>query len=100
MALSVQHFPAVLFLPLTLLLSACDSGDTPADIREVARQGAYSMNFSASAIILALNAPHSPRSPVITTSSMVLTGLTASMGWAERSARLAREAITWSIFSA
>jgi len=58
MALSVQHFPAVLFLPLTLLLSACDSGDTPADIREVARQGAYSMNFSASGDELLVGSLH------------------------------------------
>jgi WD40 repeat protein len=38
---------ALTLLPTLLLLSGCDQGKEPAEVREVARQGVYSMTFSA-----------------------------------------------------
>lgn len=58
MILRVRHLSSALLLSLTLLLSACDGGKAPADIREVARQGAYSMNFSASGDELLVGSLH------------------------------------------
>ena len=37
----------IMLLPAMLLLSGCDKGKTPAEVHEVARQGAYSMTLSA-----------------------------------------------------
>jgi WD40 repeat protein len=58
MILRVRHLSSALLLSLTLLLSACDGGKAPADIREVARQGAYSMRFSANGNELMVGSLH------------------------------------------
>jgi len=54
----LQHVRAVLLFPLTLLLSGCDDAKAPADVREVSRQGAYSMNFSANGNELMVGSLH------------------------------------------